>query len=250
VSDYFTRADGVRLAWHETGEGRPLVLLHGYCSNAETNWIKYGHAALLAEAGFRLILPDLRGHGESAKPHEPSSYPPDILADDGLALIDHLELGDYDLGGYSLGGRTVARMLVRGAMPGRAIIAGMGLQGLTDTGARATHFRHILDHFGQHERGSPEWLAAAFIKTTGGDPIALRLLLDSFVDTSEASLRALTLPVGVVCGTVDDDNGSAAALADILPAGRLIDVPGNHMSAVVKPELGAAIRDFLGVTRR
>ncbi len=245
MAEHFTARDGIKLAWHETGSGRPLVLLHGYCSNAETNWIKFGHAALLAGAGFRVIMPDLRGHGASAAPHDPALYPPDVLAHDGQALIAHLGLTDYDLGGYSLGGRTVARMLVRGATPGKAIIAGMGLSGLTDTGARGAHFRHVLDHFGEHPRGSPEWMAEAFIKTTGGDPVALRLILDTFVDTSPADLETLNLPIGVVCGAEDDDNGSAAELAEALPGGRLIVVPGNHMNAVVKPELGAAMLGFL-----
>ena len=124
-------ADGTMLAWREIGAGRPLMLIHGLFSNAVTNWIRYGHAERLAGAGLRLILPDLRGHGESDKPHDPARYPPDILADDGLALVAHLGLEDYDLGGYSLGGRTVVRMGVKGATPARAIVAGKGLDGLS-----------------------------------------------------------------------------------------------------------------------
>jgi len=89
----FTASDGVALAWHETGEGRAVVLLHGLFSDAQTNWIKFGHAAAIAARGFRVIMPDLRAHGESGKPHEASAYPPDILAEDGLALITHLEIG-------------------------------------------------------------------------------------------------------------------------------------------------------------
>jgi pimeloyl-ACP methyl ester carboxylesterase len=227
------------------GEGRPLVLIHGLFSSAFTNWIRYGHAARLARAGFRLIMPDLRAHGESAKPHDPTAYPPDILADDGFALIEHLGLTKFDLGGYSLGGRTVARMLARGARPRRAMIAGMGLEGLHSTGARAHHFRDVLTGIGTHERGSPEWMAEAFLKTTGGDPLALLPLLDSFVDTPEAVLRAIATPVLVVAGEEDHDNGSAEALAETLPNARFVAVPGNHMSAVMKPELGQAIVDFL-----
>ena len=124
---------GLPLAVHVVGAGRDLVLIHGYFSNAYTNWIRYGHAARLVEAGFRLILPDLRGHGESGKPHDPAAYPPDALTEDGLALIEQLGLTDYDLGGYSLGARTTVRMLARGATPRRVILAGMGLRGLVQT---------------------------------------------------------------------------------------------------------------------
>ncbi len=244
-TSYFRSPDGCQIAFHETGKGRPLILIHGYFSDAETNWIKYGHAATLADAGFRVIMPELRAHGHSDKPHDPASYPKDVLADDQFALIDHLGITDYDLAGYSLGGRTVARMLVRGAAPRRAIIAGMGLAGLTDTSTRADHFRHILSNIGSHERGSPEWMAEAFLKTTGGDPLALIRILDSFFDTGEDALRAISTPVGVVCGVDDDDNGSASALIDVLTYGTLITVPGNHMSAVAKPDLGRAFSDYL-----
>ncbi len=248
VSD-FVAGDGINIAVHEMGpqtlDARPVILIHGYFSDAETNWIKYGHAALLAAAGFRVIMPELRAHGASDKPHDSRFYPKDVLADDQFALIEELDLTDYDLVGYSLGGRTVARMLERGARPRRAIISGMGLEGLLHTGSRKAHFANVLDNIGQHERGSAAWMAEAFLKTTGGDPRALRRVLDTSVDTVEDDLRALDLPIGVICGAEDQDNGSAAALAALLPHGELITVPGNHMSAVAKPELGAAMRDFL-----
>src|SRR6185369_16904175 len=148
--------------------------------------------------------------------HDAASYPPDILAEDGLALIDRLGLVDYDLGGYSLGARTAVRMVARGAAPRRLIVAGMGLQGLLATGTRSGHFKKILQGLGTHERGSPEWMAEAFLKTTGGDPEAYLPLLDSFVDTTEAELSAIAMPALVLSGAADHDNGSAQALADLL----------------------------------
>ncbi|WP_129792511.1 alpha/beta fold hydrolase [Sphingosinicella sp. CPCC 101087] len=243
----FLAPDGIELAWHELGaaDARPVVLLHGLFSDAQTNWLRYGHAEAIASRGFRMVLPDLRAHGTSTKPHDPSCYPPDVLAQDGLALIAHLRLRDYDLGGYSLGGRTAVRMVVRGARPRRLVIAGMGLEGLLATGPRSAHFKQILRGLGTHERGSPEWMAEAFLKTTGGDPAALLPLLDSFVDTGEAELRAIRTPTLIVSGADDDDNGSAEALAGQLPYGGYVEVPGTHMSAVTKPDLGRAIADFL-----
>jgi pimeloyl-ACP methyl ester carboxylesterase len=241
----FTAPDGAELVWHEAGKGKPVVLLHGLFSNADMNWIRFGHAAELAQRGFRVIMPDLRAHGQSAAPHDAASYPPDVLAQDALALIEHLGLTDYDLGGYSLGARTAVRMAIMGARPRRLIVSGMGLRGLLRTGSRSAHFRKILTGLGTHERGSPEWLAEAFLKTTGGDPLALLPLLDSFVDSSEAELRAIEMPTLVLSGAEDQDNGSAEALAELLPDARFVEVPGNHMSAVTKPDLGRAIADFL-----
>ncbi|MGQ0559717.1 MAG: alpha/beta fold hydrolase [Sphingosinicella sp.] len=247
ISEVYTSSDGVDLAWWTLGapDDRSVMLLHGLFSNAHTNWIRFGHAAEIASRGFRVIMPDLRAHGISAAPHDPGCYPPDILARDGLELIARLGLEKYDLGGYSLGGRTALRMGALGARPQRLIVAGMGLDGMLDAKARSDHFRLVLTGLGSHPRGSPEWLAEAFLKTTGGDPQAMLHLLDSFVDTSEAELRALDLPVLVVSGENDHDNGSAEALAERLPQGRFAAVPGNHMSAVTRPELGRALADFL-----
>lgn len=241
----FASFDGVEIAWTELGEGRPVVLIHGYFSDAQTNWVKYGHAAKVAALGRRVILPDLRAHGLSARPHDAAAYPPDALAKDGMALIEHLGLTDYDLGGYSLGARTSVRMVAMGATPGRLVLSGMGLEGLLDTGRRAAHFRRILTNLGSFERGSSEWMAEAFLKTTGGDPVALLGILDTFVDTSRAELAGIAEPVLVLAGEDDDDNGSHRALADLLPDARLVETPGNHMSAVVKKELGDAIAAFL-----
>src|SRR5690242_20825488 len=94
----WTASDGVELAWHELGEGRPVVLLHGLFSDAQMNWIKFGHAALIAGRGFRVIMPDLRAHGLSGRPHEPEAYPRGILARDLRELIAHLGLEEFDLG--------------------------------------------------------------------------------------------------------------------------------------------------------
>ncbi len=102
------------------------MLLHGYTSSAQGNWVQTGIAGRLAAAGRRVIMPDMRGHGPGPKPHDPDAYPADALTDDGLALIAHLELGDYDLGGYSLGARIAARMLALGATPGVRSWAGPG----------------------------------------------------------------------------------------------------------------------------
>ena len=246
---YFEAYDGERLAFHEVGAGRTLVLIHGFFSTARINWIAYGHAQTIAEHGYRVVMPDLRGHGDSAKPHDPERYRGDVLADDGFALVEHLGLTgrtDYDLGGYSLGARTTARMLVRGATPGRAVLGGMGLTGITRTGGRGEHFREVLTSTETFPRYSPQWRSQSFLRKVGGDPVALLHVLDSFVDTPGHDLSSIAQPTLVVCGEQDQDNGSAQELVDVLPDGRLALVPGDHMSAVADKALGRAIGDFLG----
>src|SRR5690349_2673194 len=186
------------------GEGdQPVLMLHGLFSNSYINWIQYGHAAAIAQRGHRVVMLDHRAHGRSEAPHDPGRYPPDVLADDALWLRERLGLEAYDLVGYSLGARTAVRMVSKGASPRRLVLGGMGLEGLLGMGRRADHFRFILQNLGKHERGSPEWMAEAFLKTTNGDPEALLLLLDTFVDTPESELDKITMPTLIVCGAED-----------------------------------------------
>jgi pimeloyl-ACP methyl ester carboxylesterase len=241
---HFRGRDGVQLAYRELGEGRPLIFVHGYQGDAML-LVEAGLAGKFAAQGYRVILPDLRGHGDSARPHDPAAYPPDALADDGLALIEHLRLTGYDLGGYSLGGRTVVRLLARGATPGRAIVGGQGLEAVTHTVGRGGQFRHVLTHFGTFEPGSPEQAMEDWITARGGDPVALVQVLGTFVDTPLAELARITVPTLVLTGAQDGHNDTAEALANALGDGRYVMVPGNHGTAIAAPEFEAAVTDFL-----
>src|SRR4051812_34704614 len=144
TSSYFPARDGVRLGYREVGEGRPLILVHGLFGDGGF-WLRSGIAGRIAAAGHRVILPDLRGHGESARPREAEAWPPDVMGVDGLALVEHLRLDDYDLGGYSLGARIAVRQLACGVTPRRAVVAGQGLEQLRGGGGGAADMmRRIL----------------------------------------------------------------------------------------------------------
>jgi pimeloyl-ACP methyl ester carboxylesterase len=241
----WTASDGVDLAYHELGEGRPVILLHGLFSDADMNWIKFGHAARIAAAGFRVIMPDLRAHGLSGKPHGPEHYPKGILARDLRELIAHLELMEFDLGGFSLGARTTLEGVGEGLRPRRAILGGAGLEGLRNWKRRKTFFLEAIAMFDTVKRGDPHWLSIQFMKSQKVDRVAAGLLLESFEDAFMAWLEAFTMPTLVVCGDQDDDNGSAEELANVLPHAIFEEVPGTHMSSVTRPELGESIARFL-----
>ena len=241
----FPSFDGQPIAWREVGSGHPVILLHGLFSDAQTNWIKFGTAATLAAAGCRVIMPDLRGHGSSARPHDAAAYPPDVLAMDVAALVAHLGLIDYDLGGYSLGARTTVRCLLRGLTPRRVILAGMGLAGLVEVNRRTAWFLHVIAAPGSFARGTPGWTAVQFMRTTGVDGAAVAHVLRSQVELTRADLAAVTMPTLVVCGADDADNGSAPDLTAALLDASYVEVPGTHMSSVTKPELGTALVRFL-----
>jgi len=237
--------DGTELAIHRIGEGRPVLLLHGLFSSAEMNWIRFGHTARLAEAGFEAVMPDLRAHGQSAKPHDPDAYPPDVLVRDVAAVVEGLGLAEFDLVGFSLGARTAVRAVVKGLAPRRLVIAGMGLEGLAGWERRAAFFIDAIDRADTVKRDDPAFMATAFMKTMKVDRVAARLLLQSVEDTGPDDLAALTMPTLVLCGDKDRDNGSPRALAEALPDARFEEVPGTHMSSVAEPALGEAIVRFL-----
>ncbi len=242
---YCTARDGVELAYRQVGDGRPLVLIHGFSSDGQ-QWINHGLADVFAGSGHRVIMPDLRGHGASGRPHEAAAYTPDVLADDGLALVSALDLrdGGYDLVGYSLGGRVVLRMLVRGARPARAVVAGQGWDVTQPASDRTARHRRLLTAMID---GSPiepqEQVLADWMAQRGVDPRALLLVLDSFVETSPEALARITVPTLIVIGE-RDPRASASALADAIPSARFLSVPGDH-DALARPEMHAAILAFL-----
>lgn len=242
---HWTASDGVDLAWREVGQGRPVILLHGLFSDPHTNWIKFGHAERIAREGFRVIVPDLRAHGLSGKPHDPAAYGKGVLARDVGELVAHLKLAEFDLGGFSLGARTTVQAVGEGLRPRRAVLGGMGLQGLQGWARRKVFFLECIAQFDTAPRGDPHWLAIQFMKSQKVDREAARLLLESFEDVSLDWLGAFAMPALVVCGREDRDNGSPEELAAALPDATLEWVPGTHMSSVTEPEVGDAIARFL-----
>jgi len=243
----FAGRDGAQLAYRETGSGRPLILLHGFMGTG-SSWLDRGPGGALTEQGFRLVLPDFRGHGQSARSHDRLAYPPDVLADDGLALIGHLWLGpgEYDLGGYSLGGRIAARLLARGAEPGRAVVAGQGLAKIAGPQGGGVSQRALtaLADGTALPPDSAEARMAHWAAQLGADPRALLCVLGSLVPTPEQELRRIATPTLVVIGD-QDDRSDADELASLLPAGQFARVPGDHGGSFATPEFAAAVTAFL-----
>ena len=87
------QSDGVRIAYWDEGEGDPILLIHGFASNAGTNWADSGWVRTLVADGRRVIAFDNRGHGQSEKLYEPERYGAPTMAEDARALLDHLGIG-------------------------------------------------------------------------------------------------------------------------------------------------------------
>jgi pimeloyl-ACP methyl ester carboxylesterase len=248
----FRTADGVQLAVHTLGEGRPVVLLHGFLSSAERNWFAPGVTQALAAAGYRVIAPDCRGHGASDAPEDLAHWPPDVMAADVEALVAHLGLADgaWDLAGYSMGGRTAARVMVRSlrprrCVPRRCVLGGMGDFGIMAAGPRAEAFEDAIRH-GEAAadpamgRGIHRMMAAQGLK-----PAAMLGVLAAFAPTTEAELAAIPTPTLAILGDQDHDNGSVEVLARIMPACTPLTLPGDHGSVVATAAFREALVGFL-----
>jgi len=113
------KSQPVELFFQDWGQGKPLVLIHGWPLSHEM-WEH--QLSILPRHGLRVIAYDRRGFGQSSKPFNGYDY--DTLADDLKALLDHLELDDVTLAGFSMGGGEVARYMKRhgGARVGRVAL--------------------------------------------------------------------------------------------------------------------------------
>ena len=158
----------------------------------------------------------------------------------------HLSLTEFDLGGFSLGARTTVEGVGEGLRPRRAILGGAGLEGLRNWKRRKTFFLEAIELFDHVQRGDPHWLSIQFMKSQKIDRVAAALLLESFEDTFMDWLQAFTMPTLVVCGSEDDDNGSAEELADGAAQCRVREVPGHaHELASPSPSSAKRSREFL-----
>jgi len=241
----FTTSDGVRLAYVIEGEGRPVILLHGFLSSGERNWRAPGLVAALIEAGRQVIAPDCRGHGASDSPVDPAAWPADVMARDVVELAAHLRLTDFDLAGYSMGGRTAVRAMLGGLKPRKLVIGGMGESAIMHAGPRAEAFEDaIRNGAGARDAAMGQALHKA-MASQGLNPEAMLGVLASFHPTTEAEIRGLRAEALVLMGQDDHDNGSGQVIADWL-GGRFVSLPGDHGTVVATPDFRRELLGFLG----
>jgi len=240
--------DGVEIAFLDQGEGEPIVLVHGFASNKEVNWVAPGWMATLTGAGRRAVALDNRGHGASTKLYEPAAYHSRFMADDVRALLDHLGLPRADVMGYSMGARIAAYLAL--AHPDRvrsAVLGGLGSRlvdgvGLPDTlaeGLEAPSLAAVTDPTARTFR--------SFAEQTKSDLRALAACLRGSRQTlSRAEVECIAVPLLVAVGSKDTIAGSPKELAALIPGARALTIPNrDHMLAVGDRAFKAGVLDFL-----
>ncbi|MFA5898459.1 MAG: alpha/beta hydrolase [Hyphomicrobium sp.] len=245
-------SDGVEIAFLDEGQGEPVLLIHGFASNAAVNWIDTSWVKTLTEAGYRVIAYDNRGHGQSAKLYDRSLYGAPIMAEDARRLLDHLDIASANVIGYSMGARIAAFLAI--AHPERIkslTFGGLGInmvRGMAGTGPIA----HALEAASIEEVSNPTARTfRAFAEQTKSDLKALAACIRSSREPiTSAALGALRCPVLVVVGERDVIGGSPADLAALIPGARGVELAGrDHMKSVGDKGFKDAVVDFLAVQR-
>jgi len=238
----------VEIAYFEEGAGDPILLIHGFASNKETNWVHPSWVTTLTRAGRRVIAFDNRGHGASTKLYDPAAYHTDEMAGDALALLDHLGIATADVMGYSMGARIAAfcpllapprvRSVILGGL-GLHLVEGVGLPESIAFALEAASLDEVTDATGRTFR--------RFAEQTGSDLKALAACIrGSRQVLTRDEVARIAAPVLVAVGTHDRVAGPAQALAVLIPGARALDIPGrDHMVAVGDRVFKAAVLEFL-----
>jgi pimeloyl-ACP methyl ester carboxylesterase len=247
--DRFASFDGNEIAYVSAGNGPDVLLLHGFAADHQVNWVAPGVVDALVAAGRRVTALDARGHGQSAKPHDPAAYEDDAMARDARSLLDHLGIYRVDIVGYSMGSLVSTRLVpdeprarscVLGGIGGRA----RGSRGFSDerrallaAALEADDPATITDASARSFR--------AFADSTGADRYALAAIQRAATPIAKTRLDAINVPTLVIAGDRDDLAGSPQELADRIPGAIARVIKGTHLGAVADPAFPASIVEFV-----
>jgi pimeloyl-ACP methyl ester carboxylesterase len=239
-SNYFSSFDGTKIYYEVRGKGKPILLIHGFMGNSN-GWKRGALYPDLLNAGYKVIVLDMRGNGKSGKPHDTAAYENDAEARDIMRLIYLLKIKRYSAVGYSRGSIITARLLVLDERVQNAVLGGMGT-GFTDPEwpRRKMFYRAMMGDSVPELKG-----AVDYVKQQGLDQLALAYLQKAQPSTSKEVLGKIKQPVLVICGDKDSDNGSAAELAKLLRNTSYATTPGDHNHASATPEFSKEIINFL-----
>lgn len=239
----------VEIAYLDEGQGEPIVLVHGFASTKEVNWVNPSWVTTLTRAGRRVIALDDRGHGGSSKLTDPAEYHSAKMAGDVAALMDHLKIERADVMGYSMGARITAYLAVdHPARVRSAILGGLGIRlvegvGLPESIADALEAPSLPDVKDPTGR-----VFRAFAEQTKSDLKALAACIRGSRQTlSREQVAGIGIPVLVAVGTKDVVAGSGPELAALIPRAQALDIPDrDHMLAVGDKAYKTGVLEFLG----
>ncbi|RXF69257.1 alpha/beta fold hydrolase [Hansschlegelia zhihuaiae] len=241
-------SDGLELAYRDEGEGDPILLIHGFASSIDVNWVGPGWFDTLKRDGRRVIAIDNRGHGASEKLYDPAFYGSDLMAGDAFALLDHLDIERADVMGYSMGARVTVLMAIKRPQRVRsAILGGLG-EGLLHGAPNAQAIAEGLVAPSVDDVVNPmAKMFRRFADATGSDRKALSACMRmqrSLVD--EKMLATISVPTLVAVGTEDEVSGDLDALVRLIPGAEGLPIPRrDHNRAVGDKVYKEGVLSFL-----
>lgn len=242
----FATFDGLTLHYHDEGGGDLVVLLHGFAADTNINWVRSGIFDALLDEEYRVVTLDARGHGLSAKPHEPEAYADGAMARDVQALLDHLGAHECRVVGYSMGAVTTMHLAAVDPRVRRVVLLGVGGVTIADDGRDRGAFAAGL--LVDDPTSIIDPIAAQF-RTLADSVRADRLALAAFASAERPDLNGvlgeIDVPVLVVAGADDVLAGPPEALAALIPGASALGVPGDHFTSNSQPSLHHAVIEFL-----
>jgi pimeloyl-ACP methyl ester carboxylesterase len=242
----FRSFDGLEIAYLDAGRGPAVILSHGFAADHRINWVVPGVVDALVASGRRVVAPDARGHGRSAKPHDPEAYAGDAMERDIQTLMDHLELTQVDVVGYSMGSLVSARLVPLEPRARSLILGGVGgRMGQVRRPANRGAIARALEA-GDSGAGDDPGARAfrQFAERTGADRLALAAIQRAPVGAPSA-LGDIAVPTLVLTGDAYALVGTPDALVRKIPGATSQLLRGNHLSAVGDPAFARSIVDFI-----
>lgn len=238
----FQSFDGTTIAYTMEGEGEPVILIHGFISSG-SSWANTPLKGQLINQGYQVIVPDLRGNGQSDKSELPERYENDSEVKDLIALATHLKLKTYTAIGYSRGSIVLAKLLTQDERINKAVLGGMGLDFTDPNWTRRIAFADAFS--GRSPLNDMTEGAVNYAKSIGANVKILGHLQDYQPVTSIAELNQIDVRCLVIAGDEDKDNGDPAALKNELSNSQLVIVPGTHNETYKTAPFAMSILTFL-----
>ncbi|QEM11593.1 alpha/beta fold hydrolase [Mucilaginibacter rubeus] len=241
AGNYYNSFDGAKIYYEVKGDGFPVILVHGFSGTGE-GWKKGQLYNDLLTAGYKVIILDQRGNGRSDKPHTDAGYANDAEAKDIMGLATSLALKQYDIVGYSRGSIITSRVFVLDKRVQKAVMGGMGDAYTNPEWPRRIHaYKALMGDTSFHDVDG----MIKYIRSNPFDELALAYQQKWQPSTSKQELAKVKIPVLLIDGTEDHDNGDEVALNKLIPGSKLVHVPGDHNSASRTAEFSKAVLDFL-----
>jgi pimeloyl-ACP methyl ester carboxylesterase len=234
---YYTALDGVKIYYEVKGEGYPVVLVHGFIVNSQS-WKRGALYHDLLKAGYKVITVDLRGNGQSDKPHDCDLYGNDAEAKDIMGIVETLGLKHYTAVGYSRGSIITARLMVLDKRLQQAVMGGMGTDFTNPDWPRRVMFYKGFAGIEVKPEMEP---VIANVTKSGLDKAVLACMQKEQPSTPIADLKKVKIKVLVICGDKDSDNGNAQELSRLFRHGSFQTVPGDHGHASGTKEFSNAV---------